>query len=263
MATTLAVPRTLPLYPGLIGKVALLSGASSRMGSETARYLAANLVQVIVSGRNREALNRLVEKIEAAGGSAMAIVADCNDPAQVEAMRHTLEQRFGGVDLLIAYAGGGSRFEPVVDLPEEKWDQVMDPNLKSKFLMVKSFLPGMKRRGGGAIVLKGTSSARADSGATLPFSCSRPGITNLIRKLARQLGPDRIRVNAIAPSVAVNEKMEPFLTEEQREPMMQSFSTPRIGKPFDVAAATLFLCSEASSWITGKTLYIAGGEVMG
>lgn len=263
MATPSAVPKAMPIYPGLIGKVALVTGASSRLGGETARYLAANFVQVIVSGRNRAALDGLVEKIEVAGGSALAIVADCTNSAQVEAMRSTVEARFGGVDLLIAFAGGGGRFEPVEELPEEKWDALMDVNLKSKFLTVKSFLPGMKKRGGGAIVLVSSSAGRAASEATLPYSCAEAGVAIMTHNLARQLGQDGIRVNAIAPSAIRNEKMEKFMTEEQRERLARSFPIPRIGEPYDVAAATLFLCSEASSWITGVTLDVAGGKVMG
>lgn len=255
------VPKAMPIFPGLIGKVAVVTGASRGIGAETARYLAANMVNVVVNGRDREAVSQVVASIESAGGCAMGLVADCTRSDEVEAMRRTVEERFGGVDLLIAFAGEGSHMEPVEDLSEEKWDAMMDANLKSKFLTVRSFLPGMKKRGGGAIVLMSSSSGRAASEATLPYSCAQAGVTMLTKNLAQQLGRFGIRVNAIAPSAIRNDRIEKFMTEEQQ--LAATYSIPRIGDPYDVAAATLFLCSEASSWITGVTLDIAGGKVMG
>jgi 3-oxoacyl-[acyl-carrier protein] reductase len=260
MATTLVVPKAMPIFPGLIGKVALVTGATSKLGADTARYFAANLVTVVVNGRRREPLDQLVADIESAGGNALAVAGDCTKAEEVEAMRQIVDERFDGVDLLIAFAGGGTRFEPIEELAEEKWDTLMDANLKSKFLTVKAFLPGMKRRGGGSIVLMSSSAGRSASEATLPYSCAQAGVGVLTKNLAQQLGKDGIRVNAIAPSAIRNEKMEKFMTSDDMLRLAASYPIPRIGEPYDVAAATLFLCSEAASWITGVTLDIAGGR---
>jgi 3-oxoacyl-[acyl-carrier protein] reductase len=254
--------KAMPIFPGLIGKVALVTGGSRGIGAETARYLAANMVNVVVNGRDQEAVNRVVAQIESAGGCALGVVADCTKADEVEHMRRTVEERFGGVDLLIAFAGEGTRFEPIEELPEEKWDAMMDANLKSKFLTVKSFLPGMKKRGGGATVLMSSSSGRAASEATLPYSSAQAGVIMLARNLAQQLGKDGIRVNVVAPSAIRNERIEKYMSEEEQERLASTFPIPRIGEPYDVAAATLFLCSDVSSWMTGVTLDIAGGKVM-
>jgi 3-oxoacyl-[acyl-carrier protein] reductase len=108
-----------------------------------------------------------------------------------------------------------------------------------------------------------SSAGRGVSEATLPYSCAQAGVTILTRNLAQQLGKQGIRVNAVAPAAIRNERIEKFMTKEEREKLAATFPIPRIGIPYDVAAATLFLCSEASSWITGVTLDIAGGKVMG
>jgi len=255
-------PKAMPIYPGLIGKVALVTGGSSGIGAETARYLAANLVTVIVNGRNREKLDKVAAEIESSGGNVLSITADCTKSDELEALRQTVDERFGGVDLLIAFAGQGTRFEPIEELAEEKWNAMLDANLTAKFLTVKSFLPGMKKRRGGAIVLMSSSSGRAVSEATLPYSCAQAGVTMLTRNLAQQLGKDGIRVNAIAPSAIRNERIDKYMPREEQHTLAATFPIARIGEPYDVAAATLFLCSEAASWITGVTLDVAGGKIM-
>jgi 3-oxoacyl-[acyl-carrier protein] reductase len=257
-----ALSATMPFYPGLIGNVAVVTGASSGIGEATARYLAANLVSVVLNGRNWEKLGALQSEINGAGGSALAVVADCTKADELETMCRTVSERFGGVDLLIAFAGEGTRAEPMEELLEEKWDAMMDVNLKSKFLTVKTFLPEMKKRGGGSIVLMSSSSGRMPSEATLPYSSAQAGVTMLTRNLAQQLGKDGIRVNAVAPSAIRNQRIEQFMTLEQQASLAATFPIPRLGEPHDVAAATLFLCSDVSSWITGVTLDIAGGKVM-
>jgi 3-oxoacyl-[acyl-carrier protein] reductase len=145
---------------------------------------------------------------------------------------------------------------------EEQWNSLLSSNLTSKFLTIKSFLPGMKRRGGGSIVIMSSSAGRAASQAALAYSTAQAGVVSLARNLAQQLGRYGIRVNAIAPSAIRNERIEQSMSTADQESLARTFPIQRIGEPRDVAAATLFLCSEASSWITGVTLDVAGGKVM-
>jgi 3-oxoacyl-[acyl-carrier protein] reductase len=251
-----------PMFPELAGKVAVVTGSSRGIGAETARYLALNKVKVVVNGRDQHSLDQVVSKIKGLGGEALGVTADCTKLDQIDAMRQRVEEQYGGVDLLMAFAGGGGPLEPIEQLSEERWDFLIRENLTSKFLTVKSFLPGMKRKGAGSIVLMCSSAGRAVSRASLAYSSAQAGVAMFVRNLAQQLGQQGIRVNGIAPSAIRNERMERFMSKEQQEDVAKTHVIPRLGEPQDVAAASLFLCSESSSWITGVTLDVAGGKVM-
>jgi 3-oxoacyl-[acyl-carrier protein] reductase len=250
------------VYPDLAGKVALVTGSSRGIGAETARYLAANKVKVVINGRQAEAVERVVAEINASGGAAIGCVADCSRVDQLEGMRQQIERQFGVVSLLFAFAGGDGNPEPIEQLTEERWDLVMAGNLKSKFFTVKSFLPGMKQQGAGSIVLMCSAAGRAPSQASLAYSSAQAGVAMLTRNLAQQLGKAGVRVNAIAPSTVMNDKIRRYMPEDQQRSLATSYAISRLGEPADVAAAALFLSSDASSWITGIVLDVAGGKVM-
>jgi 3-oxoacyl-[acyl-carrier protein] reductase len=252
----------IPIFPDLAGKVAVVTGSSRGIGAATATYLAVNRVKVVVNGRHEEALNGTVDSIRASGGQAFGVTADCTLSDQVDSLHRKAEERFGEVELLLAFAGGGGPIEPIEDVSEQQWNSLITANLTSKFLTARSFLPAMKRRGRGSVVLMCSSAGRSVSQAALGYSCAQAGVAMLTKNLAQQLGPAGIRVNAIAPSAIRNERSDRLMTKEQREELARRFPLQRIGESPDVAAAALFLCSESSSWITGITLDIAGGKVM-
>ena len=251
-----------PTYPDLAGKIAVITGSSRGIGAETARYLAINKVKVVVNGRDRPAVEAVTQEIRTSGGEAIGYAADCTKYDQIEALRESVENRLGAVSLLFAFAGGDGKPEPIEEYSEERWDSVLAGNLKSKFLTVKSFLPSIKKAGGGSIVLMSSSAGRARSQASFAYSAAQAGVANLTRNLAQEFGVSGIRVNAIAPSAVRNDKLRKFMTEEQQANLASTFAIPRLGEPGDVAAAALFLGSEASSWITGIVLDVAGGKVM-
>jgi NAD(P)-dependent dehydrogenase (short-subunit alcohol dehydrogenase family) len=148
-------------------------------------------------------------------GCAVGCVADCANADQLEGMRQQIERQFGVVNLLFAFAGGDGNPEPIEQLTEERWDAVIAGNLKSKFLTVKSFLPGMKQQGAGSIVLMCSAAGRAPSHASLAYSSAQAGVAMLTRNLAQQVGKSGVRVNAIAPSTIMNDKIRKFMPEDQ------------------------------------------------
>jgi 3-oxoacyl-[acyl-carrier protein] reductase len=249
------------VYPDLAGKVALVTGSSRGIGAETARHLAANGAKVVINGRQAEAVERVVAEINASGGAAVGCVADCSKADQIEGMRQQIERQCGVVSLLFAFAGGDGNPEPIEQLSEERWDSVMAGNLKSKFFTVKTFLPGMKQHGAGSIVLMCSAAGRAPSQASLAYSSAQAGVSMLTRNLAQQVGKSGVRVNAIAPSTVMNDKIRRFMPENQQRSLAASYAISRLGEPADIAAAALFLSSDASSWITGIVLDVAGGKV--
>ncbi len=255
--------KSCPLFPDLAGKVALVTGSSRGIGAETARYLAINKVKVIVHGRDQQALDRVVAHLMSLGAEAFGCLADCTSYEQIEEMKKKIEDRFGVVSLLFAFAGTVTDGypEPIEQLSEERWDALFNGHLKSKFLTVKSFIPGMRKQGGGSIVLMCSSAGRIPSQTSLAYSSAYAGVAMLTKNLAQQLGKSGIRVNAIAPSKVRTEQIQKLMTQEQQRYLASTFAVPRLGEPHDVAAAALFLGSDASSWITGIVLDVAGGKV--
>lgn len=143
---------TLPSYPDLSGKVAIVTGGSRGIGAETCRALAAQGAMVAVGGRDTVAVAAVVDEIVDGGGKAIGAVGDCADSGAVERIRERVEREFGPVELLAAFARGGTRPVPTHEISEQHWRATVDGNLTTTFLTVKSFVPGMIERGGGAIV---------------------------------------------------------------------------------------------------------------
>ncbi|MGZ4293984.1 MAG: SDR family NAD(P)-dependent oxidoreductase [Solirubrobacteraceae bacterium] len=139
---------------------------------------------------------------------------------------------------------------------------MLDSDLTAMFATVQAFLPGMLERGHGAIITMSSAAARQAARSSAAYAAAKAGVVAFTRHLAAEVGPHGIRVNCVAPSAVENERLLTWTSEEQRRAMAGSFPLGRIGRPGDVAAATLFLASDASAWITGVTLDIAGGKIM-
>jgi len=153
---------------------------------------------------------------------------------------------------------------PLEEISEEGWHASVDANLTATFLTIKSVLPGMKARRRGTIIT--TSSAagrRAHPRSPVPYAAAKAGIQMLTQHLAAQAGPLGVRVNCIAPETILTERNLKQIPEAQREALVEQHPVRRLGTPEDVAEAALFLAADASGWITGVILDVAGGAVMG
>jgi 3-oxoacyl-[acyl-carrier protein] reductase len=253
----------IPSYPDLAGKTAFVTGGSGGIGAEACRWLAANGVKVAVGGRDEAALARVTAELAADGADVLAVRADCTDASALEAARLAIDQRFGAVDILLAFAGGGTaRPAPVHDTGEADWRSAIDHNLTATFLTLKTFLPAMRARRSGAIVTMASTAGRAASGASSAYAAAKAGVIMLTRHLAQELGPLDIRVNCVSPSAILTERTARHMPAEQRDGIAALHPLNRLGTPADVAAAALFLVSAGASWITGGTLDVAGGRLM-
>lgn len=249
------------IYPDLKGKVAVVTGGSRGIGTATCRMLAANGVRVAAVGRDGAALESVVEDLWSVG-HAIGVVADVTDPAAVDALHERVTDELGEVEILAAFAGGGGAPRPTAELPVEEWRRIIDGDLTGMFVTVHAFLPGMLERGRGSIVTMSSSAGRLPSQANAAYAAAKAGVAMFSRHLAAEVAPQGVRVNCLAPSGVRNEKMARALSEEQIQRLGESFPLRRIGVPDDVAAATAFLASDASSWITGVTLDISGGKII-
>ncbi|MGX5731333.1 SDR family NAD(P)-dependent oxidoreductase [Pseudoxanthomonas beigongshangi] len=255
--------RAIPRFDDLAGRTAVVTGGSRGIGAATCLALARSGVRVAINGRDPAALTASVTAVRAAGGEAIAVPADCADLGQVERMRQHIGERWGAVDLVLAFAGGGTgRPVPLQDLSEQDWRSSLDNNLTSTFFTLKTFLPDLLARGSGAILTMASAGARIAAGAPAGYGAAKAGVIMLTRHLAQEAGPRGIRVNCISPSAVLTERTRAHLPPERLAQMLPGFPLGRLGTPEDIAAASLFLLSDASSWITGVTLDVAGGRIM-
>jgi 3-oxoacyl-[acyl-carrier protein] reductase len=257
----------IPTYPDLAGKVAVVTGSARGIGAAACRLLAANGVSVIVNGRDQAALEDTVDAIRREGGNAMGIAADATDYDSVDHLREKTERTYGPVDILGAFVGsGGPPPGPTTEITPEEWHAAIDGNLTVTFLTLKSFLPGMIERGRGSIITLASTAARNTSGtpigAPTGYATAKAGVVRLTQELAKEVAGDGVRVNCVSPSTILTERLQKMIPEDRREQITATHPLGRLGTPEDVALAVLFLASESSSWITGVTLDVAGGQIM-
>jgi 3-oxoacyl-[acyl-carrier protein] reductase len=249
-------------YPDLAGQIAVVTGGSRGIGAATAAALAACGAAVAVVGRDEAALQGVTDGIAASGGRAIWVAADCTVPAELDRMASAVTSQLGPPGILAAFAGGSGMPVPTDAETAAHWREVIESDLNSAFYTISAVLPAMTGRGGGAIVTMSSAAARQPARSAAAYAAAKAGVIALTRHLAAELAPRGIRVNCVAPSAVENDKMRTWMTPAQRAELGASFPLRRLGQPADVAAATLFLASQASSWITGATLDIAGGKIM-
>lgn len=253
----------LPTYPDLAGKVVVVTGGSKGIGASTCRLFGRQQARVAVNGRDQAAIADLVAEIRAAGGEAIGAVADCCDFDAVERMRDQVERELGPADVLAVFAGGFGAFTPAHLIEESDWRDVIDSNLTTTFLALKSFLPGMLDRKRGSIITMASNQARfLDILTTASYAAAKAGIVMLSRHVAKEVGPSGVRVNCVAPATVLSERVRRIMSEARQQEVAALSPLGRMGTPEDVALATVFLASDSSSWLTGVTLDVAGGRIM-
>lgn len=249
-------------YPDLAGQVAVVSGGSRGIGAATARALARSGAAVALLARDEDALATVADAITGDGGQALALRADCTEADELRTAAQAVAERLGPATILAAFAGGDGMPVPTAQETAAHWRAVVDGNLTATFLTVSAFLPALTAAGHGSIITMASAAGRQAGGSSAAYAAAKAGVIGFTRHLAAELAGARVRVNCLAPSAVENDRMRTWMTAEQRAELAAAFPLGRIGQPEDVAAATLFLASEASGWITGITLDVAGGKVM-
>jgi len=245
------------------GQVAIVTGAGRGMGKATALTLAREGAMVVVNDVRRELAETAAGEIETAGGQALAYVADVSDEAQVQAMVDATVERFGTVDILVNNAGILRPATPVETIPLDEWELTMAVNVRGVFLCTKAVLPIMKAKRSGKIVNISSSAGRSTStfgGAH--YTTSKAAVLGLSRHTAREAAPYNINVNAVAPGSMDTEMVREMATPEHMERERQNIPLRRLGTAQDEANLVAFLCSEESSYITGATIDINGGDLI-
>ncbi len=255
---------SIPTYPDLAGRVAVVTGGSKGIGAATAVLLGHNGALVAVCGRDREAIESVTsEAREAGAGDALGLAADLTTPDGVARLRAEVEDKLGTAELLFAFAGGFGARTPLLQTELEEWNDVVESNLTTTFLTLREFAPGMVERGTGSIVTMASNAARfLDIKLTASYAAAKAGIMMLSRHAALELGPHGVRVNVLAPATILSERVKGVMDEERRAAIAEMSPLGRIGAPEDPALAALFLASDSARWMTGVTLDVAGGRIM-
>jgi NAD(P)-dependent dehydrogenase (short-subunit alcohol dehydrogenase family) len=241
------------------GKVALIAGASRGIGAVTARAFARGGASVVLAARDAQALGSLVESIRATGGQALAIPTDVGDAASVEQLVQQTVSRFGRLDAAFNNATDGPLPAPLADIDPVDFDRGIRTNIRGTFLGMKYQIPAMLRSGGGAIVNMASVAGLHGVANLAAYVAGKAGIIGLTRVAALDYADQSIRVNVVAPGPILTHHLERAGEEAQRG---AALSTPmrRVGRADEVAAAVLWLCSDAASFVTGITLPIDGGQ---
>jgi NAD(P)-dependent dehydrogenase (short-subunit alcohol dehydrogenase family) len=251
----------------LEGKVALITGGTSGIGSATAVRFAGEGAAVAITGRNTERGEQVVQDIIANGGEAIFIRSDVR---RAEDCRHAVDQtleRFGKIDVLFNNAGV---FHPksVPDCTEEEWDETIDSSLKGAFLMSKYVLPSMIAQGSGSIIHTSSGWGILGGDKAAAYCAAKGGLIVMAKAMAIDHGPDGVRVNCVCPG----DVLTPMLPEDAARRGMSwddyavgAAERPlgRIGTVEDIANAVLYLASDESSFVTGDALVVDGGGVAG
>ncbi len=246
----------------LASKTALITGGGSGIGAATARRFAAEGARVAVVDLDGDAVHSVASEIEAAGGTAVAIVADVSVASAVEAMVATTEEVFGRLDVLFNNAGIMHVDDGDAESTEESvWDLTMDINLKGVWLGCRYGIPALRRAGGGSII--NTASFVALMGAATPqlaYTASKGGVVAMTRELAVIHARENIRVNAICPGPLRTELLMRVLdTEAKRDRRLVHIPMGRFGEAVEIANAALYLASDESSFTTGTEFVVDGG----
>jgi 3-oxoacyl-[acyl-carrier protein] reductase len=246
----------------LEGRVAIVTGGGGGLGEAICARLAASGAAVAVVDQTLEKAGRVAGQIESGGARCAAIESDISDGRSVEAMTGRVVDELGGVDILVNNAAIYPR-RAWTEIEEEEWDRVLAVNLKGYFLCARAAYPHLKDGGRGRII--NVSSITFFIGWTLllDYVSSKGGIIGFTRTLAREVGPDGITVNAIAPGAFPTdaEKIHPN-PEEYNRWVLEQQSIKRRGRPEDIGNLVAFLASDAASFITGQTIGIDGGWMM-
>lgn len=248
----------------LTGKVALITGASRGIGQAIAEAYAAAGAKVVLASRKQASLDEVAEIIRSNGGEALPIAAHTGDDEAVNALVAQITEAYGGVDIVVNNAATNPHFGPTITAEDSHWDKILDVNVKGYFRVAKACLPSMKARGGGKIINIASIAGLGPQPGMGVYCVSKAAVLMLTQVLAAELAEDNIQVNAIAPGFIKTKFSSAIWGNPQfNEMVMKAIPQGRMAEPEELTGMALYLASAASSFTTGATMVIDGGQLVG
>jgi len=251
-------------YLDLTGRIALITGASSGIGAAAAEVMADLGAQVAIGYHgNEKGAVQVRDRISSAGGKAITVRADVRKSNEIRTMVEAVTKQLGPIDILINNAGSLIQRMKIQELTEERWDEIMDLNLKSAMLCSQAVMASMIERKRGAIVnivsIAGRNGGGPGAGA---YATSKGGLTTFTKALAKELAPHGVRVNAVSPGVIDTPFHEAFSTPEMLRNFVVTIPLGRLGTAMECATVIAFLASDAAGFMVGETVEVNGGQLM-
>lgn len=246
----------------LAGKAALVTGAGRGIGRAAAELAAQSGASVGAVDLDQAAASRTAAAITAAGGTAVAAVADIRDEVAVAAAAQQMIERFGRLDLVLACAGVYPAMA-LTDITDAHWQTVIDVNLKGTLNTLKVAARLMiPQKTGRIVIVSSITGNRVGYPGLVAYSAAKAGINGIIRSAAMELAPHHITVNGVEPGTVMTEGFRALTGQEFAEKLAREIPLKRIGEPLEIAGPAVFLASDAASYITGQTIVVDGGQTL-
>jgi NAD(P)-dependent dehydrogenase (short-subunit alcohol dehydrogenase family) len=246
----------------LQGKISLVLGASKGIGAGTARAFGRAGATVVLASRDQQALSEVADEIRAAGARALVVPTDMGDEGEVATLITRILETFGRLDVAFNNAGSGHRPAPLADLAISDFDEAIRVSLRGTLIAMKYEIPPMLTQGGGAIVNMSSTAGLQGVRGMGAYAAAKHGVVGATKSAALDYAAKGIRINAVAPGPILTDRIASLPTE-RREPIARAVPLGRIGTPEDVAAAVVWLASDAAAFVTGTVVPVDGGRLAG
>jgi NAD(P)-dependent dehydrogenase (short-subunit alcohol dehydrogenase family) len=248
----------------LTGKVAVITGSSRGIGRAIAERMAEHGAKVVVSSRKLDACEEVVKSIKDKGGEAISLACNINRKEDLQKLVDDTIKHWGRIDVLVCNAAVNPYYGPSINMPDDAYDKVMNSNVRSNFWLCNMVLPQMAERGGGSIVIISSIAGLIGSPTLGVYGLSKAADMALARNICAEWGPKNVRANCIAPGL-IRTDFARTLWEDPKvyEQTVRVYPLRRIGEPDEIAGAAVFLAGPSGSFMTGQTIVIDGGGVVG